>query len=197
MSPSSAGRLRRAAAGDGRNLGDQRVDFALRGLGVAARSLDQAGRHALLVVEQRLQQMRRRDPLMMFAHGDRLGRLQKATCAIGQFLKVHRITLLPGGDMVWPLDHTRARVSVAEVGCRALAGWTTVARTRPSGRRSAGSCADGRAGAVAEQPTRSATAAGRRWRYPPGRTIGGQLATFGSAPQRRYLVVSTWKRRKA
>jgi hypothetical protein len=30
-----------------------------------------------------------------------------------------------------------------------------------------------------------------------GRTIGGQLATFGSAPQRRYFVVSTWNRRKA
>ncbi len=72
---------------------------ACAALRVAARGLDQPGRHALLVVEQRLQQMRRRDPLMMLAHGDRLGRLQEAACAIGQFLKVHGSPFCLRGDI--------------------------------------------------------------------------------------------------
>ena len=58
-------------------------------LRVAARRLDQARGHALLVVEQRLHQMRRRDPLVMFAHRDRLRRLQEAACPIGEFLEIH------------------------------------------------------------------------------------------------------------
>ena len=35
-------------------IGDERVDFALGRFRVSARGLDQPGRHALLVVEQRL-----------------------------------------------------------------------------------------------------------------------------------------------
>ena len=53
-SPSIAGRRGRAAAGHGRLLVDQRVDLAPRRGAVAAGGVDQAGRHALLVVEQRL-----------------------------------------------------------------------------------------------------------------------------------------------
>jgi hypothetical protein len=49
-------RLLRAAARNGGDLGQRRVGLAQRG-GVAAGGLDQAGRHALLVLEQRLQQM--------------------------------------------------------------------------------------------------------------------------------------------
>ena len=94
-------RLGRAAAGDGRapwRPAQSTSRFAA--FGVAARGLDEPGRHALLVIEQRLQQMRRRDPLMMLANGDRLGRLQEAARAVGQFLKIHELPLCLWGDMV-------------------------------------------------------------------------------------------------
>ena len=84
-------RLGRAAAGHRRHLGDQRIDFALGGLGVAARRLDQPGGHALLVVEQRLQQMRRRDPLVMLADRNRLRRLQEPARAVGELFEVHLV----------------------------------------------------------------------------------------------------------
>ena len=89
-------RLRRAAARDRGNLRDQHIDFAAGGLRVPARSLDQARGHALLVVEQGLQEMRRRDALMMFANRDRLGGLQEAPGAVGQFLKIHSLPLFVG-----------------------------------------------------------------------------------------------------
>ncbi len=57
--------------------------------GIAAGGLDQARGHALLVVEQRLQQMRRRDPLMILAHRDRLRRLEESPGAVGEFLEIH------------------------------------------------------------------------------------------------------------
>ena len=84
------------------------VDFALGGLGIAARGLDQPRGHALLVVEQRLQQMRRRDPLVMLANRDRLRRLQEAARAVGQLFKIHSILpLVPGADMVLHIGNTR------------------------------------------------------------------------------------------
>jgi hypothetical protein len=83
------GRLRSPAAGHGRDFRNQRIGLSLGGLGVAACSLDQSGRHALLVVEQRLQQMRGRDPLMMLPDGDGLRSLQKPARAIRQLFKVH------------------------------------------------------------------------------------------------------------
>ena len=52
-------------------------------------ALDQPRGHALLVVEQRLQQMRRRDPLVMLANRDRLRRLQEAARAVGELFKIH------------------------------------------------------------------------------------------------------------
>jgi hypothetical protein len=33
--------------------------------------------------------MRGRDPLMMLADGDRLGRLKKTACSISEFLEIH------------------------------------------------------------------------------------------------------------
>ena len=113
VSPSSAGRLGRAAAGHRRDLRDQRIDLALRRLGVAAGGLDQPGGHALLVVEQRLQQMRRRDPLMMLANRDRLRRLQEAARAVGELFEIHSIStpLASGGYGVAHRQHKSLRVS--------------------------------------------------------------------------------------
>ena len=103
------GRLRRAAAGHRRNLRDQRIGLALRGLGVAARSVDQPRRHALLVVEQRLQQMRGRDPLMMLPNRDRLRRLKEAARTVGELFKIHRVVtpLCFTRDMVLQNGNTR------------------------------------------------------------------------------------------
>ena len=128
-------RLRRAAAGDGWDLRNERIDFALRRLGVAARCLDQARSHALLIVEQRLQQMRGRDPLMMFADGNRLRRLEEAARAIGEFLKVHGSPLCMAAIWCGPSTTQGRGVSVvaAEVLGR-LRRLTTVARRPPSGR---------------------------------------------------------------
>ena len=78
-----------AGAGDGGDLVDQGIDLAPRRLRIAARRLDQARGHALLVVEQGLDQMRRRDALVMLAHGDRLRRLQEAARPVGEFLEIH------------------------------------------------------------------------------------------------------------
>ena len=123
------GRLRRAAAGDGGDLRDQRIDFALGRFGIAARRLDQPGGHALLIVEQRLQQMRGRDALMMFADGDRLGRLQEAARAIGEFLKIHSTyPFALGRDMVLPLGHTRVLVSAAAATGLARVRWSAGAK---------------------------------------------------------------------
>jgi len=76
------------------------VGFALRGLGVAARGLDEARGHALLVIEQCLQQVRRRNALMMLANRDRLRGLKESPRAIRQLFKVHYSALFSGADMV-------------------------------------------------------------------------------------------------
>ena len=81
----------------------------LRGLGVAAGRLDQPGGHALLVVEQRLQQMGRSDPLLMLADRNRLRGLEKAAGAVGELLKIHRTLPLNSftPHMVWQNGNTR------------------------------------------------------------------------------------------
>jgi hypothetical protein len=48
-----------------------------------------ARRHALLVLEQRLQQMFGGDPLMAHPDRDGLRRLEKALGAVGEFFEVH------------------------------------------------------------------------------------------------------------
>jgi len=86
-----AGCLLRPAAGNGRNLGQRRVGFAQRHARIAARRLDQAGRHALLVLQQCLQQMLRADALMAHPDRDGLRRLEKALGAVSEFFEVHTI----------------------------------------------------------------------------------------------------------
>ena len=65
------------------------LDRGQRRLGIAAGGLDQAGGGAFLVVQQRLQQMLRRDLLVEFADRDGLGGLQEAARPLGEFLNVH------------------------------------------------------------------------------------------------------------
>ena len=89
MSPSRAGACVAPVPVTAGILGHQQVDPASRRLRVAARGLDQPGSHSLLVVEQRLEQMRRRDPLMMLADRDRLRGLQKPARTVGELFKIH------------------------------------------------------------------------------------------------------------
>ena len=65
------------------------LDRGQRRLRIAAGGLDQAGGRAFLVVQQRLQQMLRRDLLVELADRDRLGGLQEAARPLGEFLNVH------------------------------------------------------------------------------------------------------------
>ncbi len=83
-------RLLRTATRHRRHLGQRRVGLAQRHARVAARRLDQAGRHALIVFQQRFQQMLRTDPLMAHADRDSLRRLQEALGAVSEFFEVHR-----------------------------------------------------------------------------------------------------------
>ena len=100
-------RLAGAAAGHRWDFGDQGINFALGGLRVATGGLDQACGHALLVVEQRFQQMGRRDALVMLANRNRLRRLQEPARAVGQLFKVHSILpLVLGADMVLRISDT-------------------------------------------------------------------------------------------
>ena len=50
---------------------------------------DQAGGHAFRVLEQGLEDVLRRDALMVEADSHALGRLQHALGAVGEFLEVH------------------------------------------------------------------------------------------------------------
>ncbi len=90
--PHQVGRDLRLAGAGTLHLGlarQLRLDRAERRLRIAARGLDQAGGSAFLVVQQRLQQMLRRDLLVELADRDGLGSLQEAACPLGEFLNVH------------------------------------------------------------------------------------------------------------
>ena len=91
VSPSSAGACVAPLPVTAGIFGDQLVDFALGRFRVAAGRLDQARGHALLVVEQRFEQMRRCDPLMMLADRNRLRGLEESARAVGQLFEIHRI----------------------------------------------------------------------------------------------------------
>ena len=82
-------RLPGAAAGDLGLPPDLGIDGKLRLGGIAAGGLDQAGGSALVVIQQRLQQVFGRDPLVVFSDGDGLRGLQEAFGAVGEFLDVH------------------------------------------------------------------------------------------------------------
>ncbi len=107
VSPSSAGACVAPLPDTAGIFGTSRVDFALRRWASAAGRWIRPARHALLVLEQRLQQMRGRDPLMMLADRDGLGGLKETARPIGEFFKVHSTPLWLGADMVWPSNHTR------------------------------------------------------------------------------------------
>jgi hypothetical protein len=105
-----AGCLRGARAGHGGDLGERFVGGAAGRVGAAAGAGDQPGGHALLVFEQRFQQVDRRNALMIVAGGDRLRRLQKAAGTLREFLEVHKAPVSPSGvDLVWHFSNTRAR----------------------------------------------------------------------------------------
>jgi len=84
-----ARRLLRAAARYGRHPGQRGIGLAQRSRGIAARRLDQAGRHALLIFQQCLQQMFGADPLMVHADRNGLRRLEETLGAVGEFFEVH------------------------------------------------------------------------------------------------------------
>jgi len=85
-------RLLRTAARYRGDLGQRVVDFGNCHARIAARALDQLRRHALLVVEQRLEQVRGRDPLMVQADGDGLRSLEKTLGAVGELFEIHANT---------------------------------------------------------------------------------------------------------
>ena len=87
------GRLLRTAARYRRDFRQCRIGFAQGNPRIAACCLDKAGRHALLIFQQRLQQMLRADPLMVHADRHGLRRLQEAFGAVGEFFEVHMLTL--------------------------------------------------------------------------------------------------------
>ena len=74
-----------------RQLGLHRGEGGLR---IAAGGPDQAGGGAFLVVQQRLQQVLRGDPLVEFADRDGLGGLQESPGALGEFLDIHALMSL-------------------------------------------------------------------------------------------------------
>jgi len=100
-------RLRSAARNRG-HLGERIVDFGDRHAGVAAGTLDELRGHALLVVEQRLEQMRGRNPLVVQADRNGLCSLQEALGAVGEFLEIHANTPVMNcrPDMVLRLCNT-------------------------------------------------------------------------------------------
>ncbi len=84
-----AGLRLRAGAGDGGDLRQNRIGFGHGARRIAARGLDQPRCHALIILQQRLQNMFGGNPLMV--HPDRNGKrgLQEAARAIGEFVDVH------------------------------------------------------------------------------------------------------------
>ena len=81
----------RPAARHRRDLGQRLVDLADRDLRIAAGALDQPGGHALAVLEQRLEQVLGRDPLVVQPDRHGLRRLQEALGAVGELLEIHQL----------------------------------------------------------------------------------------------------------
>ena len=86
-------------------------------LRIAAGSPDQPGRGPLLVIQERLQHMLGRDPLIEFANRDRLRSLQEAARALGQFFHVHgSASLIRRRAPRVPQQATRPALSAADLG---------------------------------------------------------------------------------
>ena len=67
----------------------RRIGFAHGRRRIAPRRADEAGGHALLILEQRLQEMFRSNPLMVHADGDGLGGLKEALRAVCELFEIH------------------------------------------------------------------------------------------------------------
>ena len=78
-----------AGAGDFRQLVERRFDRLQRLAGIAAGTVDQAGRQSFRVVEQNLEQMFGGELLVALAQGQRLGGLHETAGAVGVFLEIH------------------------------------------------------------------------------------------------------------
>ena len=90
-----------AAAGDLGPLGQHPLDRGKRVAGTAAGALDQAGGHALRVVEQHLQEVLGAELLMALAQGQALRRLDESLGAVGVFLEIHSIPPRYGARPHW------------------------------------------------------------------------------------------------
>ena len=110
-------RLLRTAARYRGHFGQRVVDFGNCHARIAAGALDQLRRHALLVVEQRLEQVRGRDPLMVQADGDGLRSLEKTLGAVGELFEIHANTPITNcrPNMVLRLCNTSPRREINEV----------------------------------------------------------------------------------
>ena len=97
-------------------------------------ALDQPRGHALLVLEQRLEQMLGRDPLMVHADRDGLRRLQEALGAVGEFFEVHGSPRSFRQDIVLLIATQGLCVRIAVHVRRSAAAAWTIARTPAAGR---------------------------------------------------------------
>ena len=89
-----------------RQLGEREFDLLQRLARIAARLVDQAGAQALLVVEQDLQNVLRRELLVALAKRQRLRGLDEAARPFGVFLEIHGFTPLAS-----PPDPKRRRAT--------------------------------------------------------------------------------------
>ncbi len=105
--------LARAASRYFRHLGERR----LRGLQRVARTpagpVDQARREPLAVVEQNLEDVFRRELLVAFTQGQRLGGLHETARPLGEFFEIHRSSLhgVPAPKRRGSTDKVRPRMA--------------------------------------------------------------------------------------
>ena len=86
--------LRGAAARDLGQPGERRIGALQRLLGVAAGACDETGRHALGIVEQRLEQVLGRNLRVAVADRNRLRGLDEAFEPVGEFIEIHGLLSL-------------------------------------------------------------------------------------------------------
>ena len=115
-------RLAGAAARDLGLAGELGFERLLGACRVAAGGADQARRGALLVVEQRLQQVLRRDALVVLADSDGLRGLEEPPRAVGELLYVH-VSGVPSGKATPPGGPVRGNLPAgAAMRSRVLVG---------------------------------------------------------------------------
>ena len=112
--------LSRARAFDLRYLSQLRLGTLACRPGVTPGSADEARGKALLVIQQNLQDVLGRKPLVAFAQRQRLRRLDEAACPFGVFLEIHARHPYPAGHAQplplpgpWGADIVRIRTSAS------------------------------------------------------------------------------------